>query len=121
MAYTKTRTLASRVVHEPIAGRNITYMLYIEHMISFREVKKELLKNPAIRKEYERLEPQFEIAVQLLDYRIKHNLSQAQLAKKLGTKQSAVARLESGNDNPTVKQLQKIADALNAKLVIKIS
>lgn len=88
---------------------------------SFRSLKKRLLKDPKIRREYDKLEPEFALIRSILDRRLKLGLSQAQLAKKLGTKQSAIARLEGWGSNPTVKQLQKIADALDAKLVIKIS
>lgn len=90
-------------------------------LIPFRTVEKQLLKDPKFRRAYEKLEPEFALIRQILDRRLKLGLSQTQLAKKLGTKQSAVARLESGNYNPTVKQLQKIASALDARLTITIS
>lgn len=82
------------------------------------EVKKELLKNPKVKKEYDRLGPEFAIISQLIELRAKKHLTQKGLAKKLGTKQSAIARLESGNGNPTLEFLHKTAKALNRKLVI---
>ena len=55
------------------------------------------LKNPGFRKAYEDLEEEYELAKQVIRFRIDRNLSQAQLAKLVGTSQPAIARLESGN------------------------
>lgn len=87
-------------------------------MEEWKEVKKELLKDKAVYKEYKRLEPKYRLISQLIGIRLKKGLTQGELAKKLGTKQSAIARLESGNYNPTLEFLQKTAEALGAKLVI---
>ena len=82
------------------------------------EVKKELLSDPEVKKEYDKLQPEYEIISQLIELRAKKKLTQKALAKKLGTKQSAIARLESGRCNPTLEFLQKTADALGKKLTI---
>lgn len=84
----------------------------------WEDFKKELLSDPEVKKEYDRLQPEFEIISQLIELRAKKKLTQKALAKKLGTKQSAIARLESGRGNPTLEFLQKTAKALNKKLVI---
>lgn len=84
----------------------------------WEDFKKELLKDPKVKKEYDRLGPEFAIISQIIDLRAKKKLTQKALAKKLGTKQSAIARLESGNYNPTLEFLQKTAEALGRKLVI---
>lgn len=89
-------------------------------MKSFRQFKKEILKDPIVRREYEKLKPEFELECALIQKRIDRKLTQAALAKKIGTKQTAIARLESGTYNPTVKQLEKIAKALDSTLLIKI-
>ncbi len=89
--------------------------------IKFREwdeFKKELLSDPEIKKEYDRLGPEFAVISQLIELRAKKKFTQKELAKKLGTKQSAIARLESGRGNPTLEFLQKTAKALDKKLVI---
>ena len=62
-------------------------------MEEWSKVKKELLKNKEARKEYKRLEPKYKLISQLIGARIKRGLTQTQLAKKVGTKQSAIARL----------------------------
>lgn len=90
----------------------------MKHWQEWDEVKKELLSDPEVKKEYDRLQPEFEIISQLIELRAKKKLTQKALAKKLGTKQSAIARLESGNGNPTLEFLEKTAKALNKKLVV---
>lgn len=87
-------------------------------MREWTEVKKELLRDKEVYKEYKRLEPKYRLISQLIGIRVKKGLTQKELAKKLSTKQSAIARLESGNYNPTLEFLQKTAKALGTKLVI---
>ncbi len=84
----------------------------------WEDVKKELLSDPKVKKEYDRLGPEFTVISQLIELRTKRKLTQKELADKLGTKQSAIARLESGRGNPTLEFLQKTARALNKKLII---
>ena len=87
-------------------------------MESYLKFKKQLLKNKEIRKAYEDLGPEFELARMLIENRAKKGLTQTALAKKVGTKQSAIARLESGQYNPTVFFLGKVAKALDTNLLI---
>lgn len=87
-------------------------------MKSWSQLKKELLKNPAVKKEYDRLTPEYAVISQLITIRNQKGMTQEGLAKKLGTKQSAIARFESGNYNPTLEFLQKTANALGRKLII---
>lgn len=87
-------------------------------MEEWNKVKKEWLKDPEVKKEYDRLAPQYAVISQLIAIRSKKGLTQKELAKRLDTKQSAIARLESGNYNPTLEFLQKTAEALGRKLVI---
>jgi len=96
-------------------------MCYIRFVMkTFKKLKTELLKDKSIKEAYDELEPEFALARMIIKERIKNNFSQADLAKKMGTKQSAIARLESGNYNPTVSFLQRAAKALNTKLNIYI-
>ena len=87
-------------------------------LTSFQSLKKRLLKDPKVREEYEKLGPEFEFVCALIDRRIKRGFTQAALAKKVGTKQSAIARLESGFSNPTFALLNQVADALDAQVKI---
>jgi len=95
-------------------------MCYITSMNEFQEFKKELLKNPEFRKEYQRLAPRYRVISEVIGARIRKKMTQKDLAEKIGTKQSAIARLESGNLNPSLEFLEKIAAAMGGKLRIRI-
>ncbi len=90
----------------------------IKRAVDFQELLKRELKNPEFKKLYDEYGRQLEIAYQILQLRKKKKLSQAQLAKKIGTKQSNIARMESGQQNFSVDILEKIADAFGCNLKI---
>lgn len=69
---------------------------------------------------YEELESLYSFITVLVRKRLELGMSQKDLAEKVGTKQSAIARLESGAYNPSIKFLQKVAVATNSKLHIKL-
>jgi len=87
-------------------------------MKSYQTIKKSLLKDKEIKKVYDDLEPEFRLSQMIIAKRIEKGMSQADLAKKIGTKQPAVARLESGTYNPSVTLLKKTAKALGSSLHI---
>lgn len=76
------------------------------------------LKDPEFKRHYDALEPEFAVIRSVIGKRIEKKMSQKQLARKIGTKQSAISRLESGGSNPSLKFLQKVATALGARLSI---
>lgn len=88
--------------------------------VSFSDVKTRWMKDPKFRKAYEDLQPEYAIIHAIIRKRIASKMSQKDLAKKLGTKQSAISRLESGNYNPTLSFLKKLSTTLGGKLEIKI-
>ena len=88
--------------------------------VSFDDFKKELLKDPEWKKGYDALELEFSIIEQVIRKRLDSGLSQKQLAEKIGTKQSAISRLEGGNISPSVAFLEKVAEALGGKLQISL-
>jgi len=92
----------------------------IKKALDFQKYLAKRLKEPKFKKYYNEHSEQLEIAYQVLKLRKKEGVSQAQLAKKLGTTQSNVARMESGQQNFTANTLQKIASALHYKLQIKL-
>lgn len=89
-------------------------------LIPFEDVLREALQDPEIKKGYDALELEFSIIEQVLRKRLEKGMSQKQLAEKIGTKQSAIARLESGNSNPSVAFLEKVAKALGGTLRISL-
>lgn len=87
-------------------------------MKTYKELKKQLLKDNKVKEAYQQLAPEFAIATAIINSRLKKGLTQFQLAEIVGTKQSAISRLESGNYNPSINFLEKVAKALNLKLSI---
>jgi predicted transcriptional regulator len=89
--------------------------------IPFEVVAEKMLKNPAVKAEYDRLAPQFEISSELIRARLRAGLSQEELAERMGTSQSAIARLESGSTLPSTKTLLRFAEATRSKVKLKLS
>lgn len=84
------------------------------------ELKSELLKNPEVGREYERLAPKFELIEELVAARSSAGLSQADLAWRMGTTQSAIARLEGERSAPTWKTVNRYAEATGRRLRINL-
>lgn len=88
-------------------------------MTSFAEYKKHKLEQAEFRAEYEALNPIYEVIRQTIAERTLQQLTQKDLAERAGMKQSNISRFESGNYNPSVEFLQKMAHALGKELVIQ--
>ena len=85
-----------------------------------KDIKEKLLKDPDVKKEYEELDVLYEIKRQVITLRKEKGLSQKELAELIGTKQSAISRLENEDCNPSVELLAKIAKAFDKELEIKL-
>jgi ribosome-binding protein aMBF1 (putative translation factor) len=94
---------------------------YSDPMTVLEKLKARLLANPRVKAEYDALGPQFEIAAELRKARLRAGLSQAELAARMGTSQSALARLESGNTLPSTKTLLRYAQATGSKVRVRLS
>lgn len=90
-------------------------------MKTYSQFKREILKKREIKAAYEALGPEFEVMAALIKRRLEKGLTQQELAKRVGTKQSAIARLESGIYNPSLDFLRKVTEALDARLHITVS
>jgi ribosome-binding protein aMBF1 (putative translation factor) len=84
----------------------------------FDDYLAEELKNPKFKKLFNEYGRQLEVAYQILQLRKARKMSQSELADKIGTTQSNVARVEGGQQNFTVSLLQKVATALDSELKI---
>ncbi|MFH0923280.1 MAG: helix-turn-helix transcriptional regulator [Candidatus Falkowbacteria bacterium] len=87
----------------------------------FQKYLEEQLKDKELKKIYDEYGKQLEIAYQILQLRKKQKITQLELAKKIGTTQSNVARMESGQQNFTIDILSKVAAAFNKNLKVSIS
>ena len=90
-------------------------------MKTYSQFKKEALKDKKIQAAYDTLYPEFEVITSLIKRRLEKGFTQQELAKRVGTKQSAIARLESGTYNPSLDFLKKVTRALDAQLRITVS
>jgi DNA-binding XRE family transcriptional regulator len=84
--------------------------------IPYEALKERSLQDPEVRAAYEALEPSYQVAC----LRIERGMTQEELAEKVGTRQPNIARLESGQVTPSLPLLQRVAEALDARLVVRI-
>jgi len=89
-------------------------------LISWEKTKADLLKDPEFRQEYKKLEPEFQIARQIIGARIKQKMTQKQLAEKIGTGQAVISRLEGMNAKPSISLLTRVAQALKTEINITV-
>ena len=88
-------------------------------MMTFEKHKKMLLKDPEFKKIYEETRLEREIARVLIRTRIEKRLTQAELAKKLKTRQSVISRVESGKSTPSLSFLKRLASVLDMSLSVQ--
>lgn len=89
--------------------------------MNYREHRKRLLEDEQVKKEYEKLLPEYKLVKSIIEQRIKKNMTQEEVARKAGMPQSTVSRIEGLTHGlPKLSTLRKIADALDAELVVKI-
>ncbi|OGJ38661.1 MAG: hypothetical protein A2182_00020 [Candidatus Pacebacteria bacterium RIFOXYA1_FULL_38_18] len=91
----------------------------LKDYIPWSEIEKKWLADPKFKVAFDELQPEYDLICQMIDKRLEKKMTQKDLADKIGTKQSAISRLESGDANPSFKFLKKVAKAFDAKLVIQ--
>lgn len=89
---------------------------------SLKDFRSRALARPGVKKAYEELKEEFAFLDEVLRARAESGLTQAEIARRIGTTQSAVARLESGSSkhSPSVATLQKYARAVGCRVEIKL-
>jgi ribosome-binding protein aMBF1 (putative translation factor) len=87
-------------------------------MTMVNDLHRKWLKEPAYRKAHKAQAPEFELARAVIQARAKAGLTQAQLARRMATTQSVIARLESGRARPSTKTLERLATATGTRLRI---
>jgi len=90
-------------------------------MSEFREFLEEQLQDPEFRKEWDALEPEFAIVQALIDTRKNAGLTQKQLSERTGIAQSDISKLESGDGNPSLKTLKRLAAAMDMTIKIEFT
>lgn len=81
-----------------------------------RDLHQAWMKDPKYRKAHENMTPEFELARAVIEARVAAGLTQEQLAKRMDTSQSVIARLESGRTRPSTQTLERLAAATGTRL-----
>jgi DNA-binding XRE family transcriptional regulator len=89
--------------------------------LSYENFKKEALKDPSTKKEYEALAPIWDLRRKLIRLRTEKGMTQDQIAKKMGTNKSSISRLECGEkvNFPTLATISKYAHALGYNVSVE--
>lgn len=88
-------------------------------MTKFNDYLKDQMADPAFRQEWEALEPEFAIVQAIIDARKESGLTQKQLSERTGIAQADISKLESGNANPSIKTLQRLAAGMGMRVKIE--
>ena len=84
--------------------------------ISMENLRERLFQDEVFKKEYEKLGPRYELVSLIIKTRLEQNLTQEELARRIGTKKSNISRLESGKYNPSLDFIIKVAEAFGKKV-----
>lgn len=95
-------------------------MVKLSELRSAEEVHEQDMRDLDYRREYERTRLASDVAVKVIQYRVRHGLSQAALARKLGMRQPHVARLEAGEHEPSLSMLARLSTALDLDFSVTV-
>lgn len=93
----------------------------LDDMKTDEEVLTEDLHDPAFRAEWKRTQLAQAVALRVIEYRVKHGITQTELARRVGLKQPAIARLEAGDHEPSLATLSRLSHALGLEFHIDIT
>lgn len=88
-------------------------------MTNFHDYLNEQMKDPAFKEEWDALEPEFSIMQAMLDARKASGLTQKQLSERTGIAQADISKLESGNANPSLRTLQRLAAGMGMRVKVE--
>lgn len=90
-----------------------------KNYVRWEDFEKELLKQPGFKEALKETELEYEIARALIKARIEKGLTQAEIAKRMKTKQSVISRVENARTVPSLSFLKRLAQVLDASLQVK--
>ena len=86
--------------------------------MTLEELKNEILADPEAKREYDAMEPEFQLILALLELRNEQNLTQQELAERTGINRSDISKIEHGNANPSLKTMKRLAAAMGKRVCI---
>ena len=90
-----------------------------EKLTNYNEYKKEALKDPEFKKEYDDLELKYTLISKLIDYQEKTGITQKELAEKMNVKQQHISRFKRGIVDPSTKFVYRLLKAMDMEIIIK--
>lgn len=88
-------------------------------MMKFDDFLEDQLQDEEFKKEYENMQPEFDVIKAMVDARTSQNLTQKELAERTGINQADISKLENGTRNPSVNLLKRLADGMGMALKIE--
>lgn len=89
-------------------------------MKTLKALKADMLVHPAVQVEYDALADEFDMVHELIAARARAGLTQADVAARMGTTQSVIARLEVGKRQPSMRTVQRYAQAIGCRAVVRL-
>ena len=85
-------------------------------MSYYKDYKEKVLKDPEVKKEYDALQPEYDLIQAMIDARISENLTQKELSERTGITQADISSIENGTRNPSLAMLKRLAEGLGMQL-----
>jgi DNA-binding XRE family transcriptional regulator len=95
------------------------YVMTARKPTTYEEFEAELLERPGVRREFEALQPKYDLIRALIQRRHEQGISQTQLARMVGMQQPAISRLENGSHSTAISTFLKVASALDLEISLK--
>lgn len=92
----------------------------INTLTKWEAYEKKMMEKPSFKKKVQELAYEYQLAKNIIELRRKRGISQEQLAKKVGTKQPVISRVETAATKPTFSLIQRVAKALDARLEVRL-
>ena len=86
--------------------------------MTYEEFKELILADPEVKKEYDAMEPEFQLILAVIELRNEQNLTQQELADRTGINRSDISKIEHGNANPSLKTMKRLAAAMGKRVHI---
>ncbi len=88
--------------------------------MKYSDLKKMLLEEEEVKKEYEALEPEYQLIREIIKAREEQSISQQMLANLTGIDRADISKIENGNANPSLRTMKRLATGLGKKLRIEL-
>jgi predicted transcriptional regulator len=88
-------------------------------MSSYKSYKEKVLQNSEVKREYDELQPEYDIIQAMIDARVNQNITQKELSERTGITQADISRIENGTRNPSLSMVKKLAQGLGMQLKLE--